>query len=97
MLNLVFGYMNKTFVMFRTKGEVDRYLNNKIIEENYLINNNINKYFFSEDIRTNYEIINNNLIIGQFSKYNNYISNSNNLKNDNNDVILVLSMLTFPV
>ena len=44
--NLVFGYMNKTVVMFRTKGEVDRYLDNKIIEENYLINNNINKYFF---------------------------------------------------
>ena len=50
LLNLVFGYMNKTVVMFRTKGEVDRYLNNKIIEENYLINNNINKYFFFRKI-----------------------------------------------
>ena len=96
LLNLVYNYMNKAVVLFRIKGEGDNYLNNKIKEENDLINNNINKYlFFSEDIRANYEIINDNLIIGQYFRYNNYIFNSNNLKNDNNDNFGIIN-INFP-
>ena len=95
LLNLVYNYMNKAVVMFRIRGNSDDNLNNKFKEQNELINNNMNKYLtFSEDIRANYEIINDNLIIGQYFRYNNYIFNSNNLKIDNDNFGII--KLDFP-
>ena len=95
LLNLAYNFMNKAVVMFRIKGNGDDNLNNKFKEQNELINNNINKYLtFSEDIRANYEIINDNLIIGQYFRYNNYIFNSNNLKIDNDNFGII--KLDFP-
>ena len=94
LLNLAYNF-NKAVVIFRIRGNGDDNLNNKFKEQNELINNNINKYLtFSEDIRANYEIINDNLIIGQYFRYNNYIFNSNNLKIDNDNFGII--KLDFP-
>ena len=85
LLNLVYNYMNKATLLFEIK-ENDNNLDAKIKETNDLINNNINKYLtFSSDIRASYEIINENLIIGQYFRYNNYIFNSKELTTDDND------------
>ena len=82
LLNLVYNYMNKATILFEIK-ESKKDLDDKIKESNDLINNNINKYLtFSWDIRANYEIINNNLIIGQFFRYNNNIFNNKDLEVD---------------
>ena len=84
-LNLVYNYLNKATLLFKIK-ENGKDLETKIKEDNELINNRINKYLtFSWDIRANYEIINNNLIIGQYFRYNNYIFNPINYKQDDNN------------
>ena len=85
LLNLVYNYMNKATLMFKM-GDNGGNFNEKIKESNDLINNNINKYLnYSWDIRANYEIINDNLIIGQYFRYNNYLFNSKNLKQEDNN------------
>ena len=82
LLNMVYNYMNKATLMFKVR-EAGNDLSTKIKESNELINNMVNKYLsYSEDIRANYEIINENLIIGEYFRYNNYIFNSKNLKQD---------------
>ena len=82
LLNMVYNYMNKATLMFKIN-ESGNDLDTKIKESNDLINTMINKYLtYSSDIRTNYEIINEYLIIGQYFRYNNYIFNSKNLKQD---------------
>ena len=82
LLNMVYNYMNKATLMFKIR-ELGNDLSTKIKESNELINNKVNKYLvYSEDIRANYEIINENLIIGEYFRYNNYIFNSKNLKQD---------------
>ena len=82
LLNFVYNYMNKATILFEIK-ESGKDLDDKIKQSNELINNNINKYLtFSWDIRANYEIINDNLIIGQFFRYNNYIFNNKDLEVD---------------
>ena len=84
-LNLVYNYLNKATLLFKIK-ENGKDLETKIKEDNELINNRINKYLtFSWDIRANYEIINNNLSIGQYFRYNNYIFNPINYKQDDNN------------
>ena len=78
LLNLVYNYMNKATLHFKIN-ESENDLNDKFKKENELINNSINKYLtYSWDIRANYEIINDNLIIGQYFRYNNYIFNAKN-------------------
>ena len=68
--------MNKATLHFKIN-ESENDLNDKFKKENEIINNSINKYLtYSWDIRVNYEIINDNLIIGQYFRYNNYIFNS---------------------
>jgi hypothetical protein len=82
LLNMVYNYMNKATLMFKIN-ESGNDLDTKIKESNDLINTMINKYLtYASDIRANYEIINEYLIIGQYFRYNNYIFNSNNLKQD---------------
>ena len=85
LLNMVYNYMNKATLMFKVR-EAGNDLSTKIKESNELINNMVNKYLsYSEDIRANYEIINENLIIGEYFRYNNYIFNSKNLKQDDSN------------
>jgi hypothetical protein len=85
LLNMVYNYMNKATLMFKVR-EAGNDLSTKIKESNELINTMVNKYLsYSEDIRANYEIINENLIIGEYFRYNNYIFNSKNLKQDDNN------------
>ena len=76
LLNLVYNYMNKATLLFKII-ESGNDLKGQFKQTNDLINNSINKYLtYSWDIRANYEIINNNLIIGQYFRYNNYIFNT---------------------
>ena len=85
LLNMVYNYMNKATLMFKVR-ESGNDLSTKIKESNELINTMVNKYLsYSEDIRANYEIINENLIIGEYFRYNNYIFNSKNLKQDDSN------------
>lgn len=85
LLNLVYNFMNKATLMFKLRDSGNN-LNEKIKEYNDQINNSINKYLtYSWDIRANYEIINEFLIIGQFFRYNNYLFNNKFLKQDDNN------------
>ena len=85
LLNLVYNYMNKATLLFKII-ESGNDLNEKFKQANELINNSINKYLtYSWDIRANYEVINKNLIIGQYFRYNNYIFNLQGTTINNKD------------
>ena len=77
--------MNKATLLFKIiEGGND--LNEKFKKANELINNSINKYLtYSWDIRVNYEVINKNLIMGQYFRYNNYIFNLQGTTINNKD------------
>ena len=84
LLNFIYNYFNVGTFIFRIQKENNTIstleLNKKVKENNDLQSNNkINKYItISPDIRANYEIINNNLIIGEFFRYNNFYFNKDN-------------------
>ena len=83
LLNFVYNYMNTGIFMFKiNKDTLDA--KKKFEENNELKNKMINNCLtISPDIRVNYEIINNNLIIGEYFRYNNYYFDyENNSKND---------------
>ena len=85
LLNLVYNYLNKATILFKIK-ECDNDLSDIMKQSNELLSNIQNKYItISWDIRANYEIINENLVIGRYFRYNNYIFNSENLKDDNDN------------
>ena len=85
LLNLVYNYLNKATILFKIK-ECDNDLSDIMKQSNELLSNIQNKYItISWDIRANYEIINDNLVIGRYFRYNNYIFNSENLKDDNDN------------
>ena len=93
-LNMIYNYLNKATILFKIKPDNENDIKEKIEKNNEANNNAINKYIsISWDIRANYEIINDKLIIGQYFRYNNYIFNSDNMKED--DTVFGLIKLNF--
>ena len=89
-LNSIYNYFNVGTLIFKIQKENNTFstleLNKKVKESNDLQNNKINRFInTSPDIRTNYEIINNNLIIGEFFRYNNFYFNKDNNFTEDND------------
>ena len=82
LLNFIYNYFNTATLMFKinnTNNAMD--YEEQIKKENNLINDLVSKYLvISPDIRANYELIDNNLIIGEFFRYNNYLFNKDNYK-----------------
>ena len=82
-LNMVYNYLNKATILFKIDSVKDDIIIQKMNKNNELINDMINKYIsISWDIRTNYQIINEKLIIGQYFRYNNYLFNNEKMKED---------------
>ena len=86
LINFVYNYLNVGTLIFKINYNSSRtleYEKEKITENNELINNEINKYLkISPDIRANYELIKNNLVIGEYFRYNNYFFNIDNTGNN---------------
>ena len=87
LINFVYNYLNVGTLIFKINNNSSRtleFVKEKIIDNNELIYNEINKYLkISPDIRANYELIKNNLVIGEYFRYNNYFFNiDNSEKND---------------
>ena len=88
LINFIYNYMNVGTSIFKII-EKNNSMENNIIEKvknnNKLKSDKIDKYIkISPDIRANYELINSNLIIGEYFRYNNYFLNKIN-NNENND------------
>ena len=83
LINFIYNYFNTATILFKVK-KTEKNLNKKLVKENNLINDLINKYLIvSPDIRANYELISSNLIIGEFFRYNiNYFDKDINKNND---------------
>ena len=87
LINFIYNYMNVGTSIFKIKDKNNSM--NDIIEKvkknNNLKNDKINKYIkISPDVRANYELINSNLIIGEYFRYNNYFFNKINDNNEKN-------------
>ena len=82
LFNLIFEYFNSASLFFKIEKEND--LQKKIDSKNKpiidIFNQNIKT---SPDIRSSYQLVNNNLVIGEYFRYNNVIYNSNKV-NENN-------------
>ena len=77
LLNFIYNYFNTAILMFKIEKERKNF-KHKIIENNKLLNNLFDKYLkISPDIRASYQVIHNNLIIGEYFRYNNYFYNIN--------------------
>ena len=76
-INFIYNYLNTATILFKLNtGNIYEYIQ-KANMNNELINNKINKYLeISKDIRANYELIKNNLIIGIYFRYNNHFFNT---------------------
>ena len=93
LINFIYNYFNTATILFKIKEiKSDKNLQEQIGKENNLINNLISKYLIiSPDIRVNYELISNNLIIGEFFRYyNKYFNIERNEKEE--DIFENISM-----
>jgi hypothetical protein len=78
-INFIYNYLNTATILFKISTSNILEYEQKANTNNELINNNINKYLtISADIRSNYELIRNNLIIGIYFRYNNHFFNIDN-------------------
>ena len=81
LINFIYNYFNTATIMFKINN-INKIMEieDKMKKENNVIDDLINKYLIiSPDIRSNFELINNNLIIGEFFRYNiNYFNKNNN-------------------
>ena len=79
-LNFIYNFFNTAILMFKIDNEGTQF-EQKINENNKIINNILDKYLkISPDIRSSYQVIHNNLIIGEYFRYNNYFFNINQNK-----------------
>ena len=75
-INFVYNYLNVATLLFKLNSSNILEYAQKANMNNELIKTEINKYLLiSPDIRANYEVIKNNLIIGIYFRYNNYFFN----------------------
>ena len=96
LLNFIYNYMNTATLLFQIFDNNSTFieLKDKFTRDNELKNKMINEYLkISPDIRANYELINNNLIIGEYFRYNNYFFNIDN--NENNDIPFGTILMNF--
>ena len=96
LLNFIYNYMNTATLLFQIFDNNSTFieLNDKFSRDNELKNKMINEYLkISPDIRANYELINNNLIIGEYFRYNNYFFNIDN--HENNDIPFGTILMNF--
>ena len=94
LINFIYNYLNTATMIFKINEiNKDSNLNDIVKKNNDLINDKINKYInISPDIRANYELINNNLVIGEYFRYNNFFFNkviNYDEKNDSFGKILI--------
>ena len=94
LINFIYNYLNTATMIFKINEiNKDSNLNDIVKQNNDLINDKINKYInISPDIRANYELINNNLVIGEYFRYNNFFFNkviNYDEKNDSFGKILI--------
>ena len=91
-INLIYNYLNKATIMFKINSDKNNIKEN-VDKNNDIVNSMINKYIsISWDIRTNYEIINDKLIIGQYFRYNNYLFNNDKINKDNNNMFGLIKL-----
>ena len=83
LLNFIYNYFNSATIMFKIIDEGSNF-EEKINRNNELINKLFDKNVqVSPDIRANYQIIHENLIVGEYFRYNNYYFNKNNIEKIN--------------
>ena len=82
LINFIFEYFNSASLFFKIEKENN--LQQKINEKNKPVFDMFNKNIkTSPDIRSSYQIVNSNLIIGEYFRYNNEIYNSNKVDENN--------------
>lgn len=82
LINFIFEYFNSASLFFKIEKENN--LHQKINEKNKPVIDIFNKNIkTSPDIRSSYQLVNNNLIIGEYFRYNNEIYNSNKVDENN--------------
>ena len=82
LINFIFEYFNSASLFFKIEKENN--LQQKINEKNKPVIDIFNKNIkTSPDIRSSYQLVNNNLIIGEYFRYNNEIYNSNKVDENN--------------
>ena len=96
LINLAYSYLNTGTFMFKIfKNDKSKGIEKAIMEKNKLIKEKIYNYLkTSPDIRANYEVINDKLIIGEYFRYHNYFFDKNS-ENDKNDKIFGSITLDF--